>query len=164
MTLDSRVAAGRVEAMVGQGVQPIPHDMEVCDERSEESSCWQAERTAARGFTLATKAAGASGPGGQSRSAATAAASDADTSNVDCDGSSSSAPASDERMPGLFISARDDQPPGPQPGMLKLSAARARSGLGTGTGRYRPPSDTPTRAAMNAHMSVSSATDSVADS
>jgi len=82
MTLDSKVAGGRVGFMVGQGVQPIPHDMEVCDERSEESSCWQAERAATRGRTRATKAAGASSPGSQSRSAATAAAPEPDASNV----------------------------------------------------------------------------------
>jgi len=47
MSLDSRVAGGRVETMVGQSVQPIPHDTEVCDEHSEEPDSWQARRATA---------------------------------------------------------------------------------------------------------------------
>jgi hypothetical protein len=47
MSLDSRVSGGRVDVMVGQSVQPIPHDTEVCDEHSEESDSWQAGRATA---------------------------------------------------------------------------------------------------------------------
>src|SRR5204863_7007698 len=82
MSLDSQVAGGRFDPMVGQGVQPIPHDTEVCDERNQESSCWQTKRADARGFTLATKAECASASGSESKFAATAAASDADASEV----------------------------------------------------------------------------------
>ena len=93
MTLDSLVTGSRVEPMVGQSVQPIPHHTEVCDEHCEESSCWQARRATARGFTLATKTAiGASAPGGKSNTAATAAASDTDASEVDRDGDTSECP------------------------------------------------------------------------
>ena len=83
MTLDSQVAGGSFEPMAGQIVQPIPHDMEVCDERSQESNCWQAKRAAARGFTLAAET-GAPDSRSESKPAETAATSEPDASDVVC--------------------------------------------------------------------------------